>query len=206
MAGADMRMSAEERRESVVRAAIVEFARGGYAGTSTAAIARRVGVSQPYLFRLFPDKRAIFLTAARRCTDEIRERFAEVSEGMDPEEATDAMGHVYPDLVVDRDRLLFQMQMYVAAAVADATGDPEFAAELRGVWGDLWDLVHIRLGADSGRTDEFMAMGMLINVQLALGFPPDHRVWAGCLERNPDFLSGMGEGVGEAPVGPDEGE
>ncbi|MBB0232161.1 TetR/AcrR family transcriptional regulator [Streptomyces calidiresistens] len=187
-------MSAEERRESVVRAAIVEFARSGYAGTSTAAIARRVGVSQPYLFRLFPDKRAIFLAAARRCTDEIRARFAEVSEGMTPDEAADAMGEVYPELLADRDRLLFQMQMYVAAAVADASGDPGFAAELREVWAELWDLVHFRLGAEDARTDDFMAMGMLINVRLALGFPPDHRVWAGCLERNPDFLRAGGKG------------
>jgi len=56
-----VRMSAEERRESVVRAAMSEFAHGGYHGTSTEAIARRVGVSQPYLFRLFPNKQAIFL-------------------------------------------------------------------------------------------------------------------------------------------------
>ncbi|MBB0245250.1 TetR family transcriptional regulator [Streptomyces alkaliphilus] len=187
-------MSAEERREGVVRAAIIEFARGGYAGTSTAAIARRVGVSQPYLFRLFPDKRAIFLAAARRCTDEIRGRFAEVSEDLEPEEAADAMGEVYPDLLADRDRLLFQMQMYVAAAVADASGDPDFATEVRELWVELWDLVHLRLGADVARTDEFMALGMLINVQLALGFPPDHRVWAGYLERNPDFLDGGGAG------------
>ncbi|WP_406530887.1 helix-turn-helix domain-containing protein, partial [Streptomyces sp. I8-5] len=57
------RMSAEERRESVIRAAITEFARGGYSATSTEAIAKRVGVSQPYLFRLFPSKQAMFLAA-----------------------------------------------------------------------------------------------------------------------------------------------
>jgi AcrR family transcriptional regulator len=54
------RISAQERRESVIRAAIAEFAITGYHGTTTAAIARRVGVTQPYLFRLFPDKKAIF--------------------------------------------------------------------------------------------------------------------------------------------------
>ena len=54
-------MSAEERRESVIRAAMSEFAHSGYNGTSTEAIARRVGVSQPYLFRLFPNKQAIFV-------------------------------------------------------------------------------------------------------------------------------------------------
>jgi AcrR family transcriptional regulator len=179
MAKASIRMSADERRESVVKAAIIEFARGGYASTSTAAIANRVGVSQPYLFRLFPDKRAIFLAAARRCTDEIRLRFAEVSDGLPPDKAGEAMADAYAELIADRDRLLFQMQMYVAAATAEQTGDAPFAAEVRAAWAQLWELVHLRLGSDD-RTTEFMAAGMLINVLLAMGFPQDHPVWAGC--------------------------
>lgn len=172
-------MSADERRDAVVRAAITEFAHGGYQGTSTAAIAKRVGVSQPYLFRLFPDKRAIFLAAARRCTDDIRERFAEASEGMPPEEAHRAMADAYADLIADRDRLLFQMQMYVAAATATEAGDDEFASQIRRAWTELWDLVQLRL-ADTGATGDFMGTGMLINVLLALGYPPDDRVWKSC--------------------------
>jgi AcrR family transcriptional regulator len=179
MAKASIRMSADERRESVVKAAIIEFARGGYASTSTAAIASRVGVSQPYLFRLFPDKRAIFLAAARRCTDEIRLRFAEVSEGLPPEEAGEAMADAYAELIADRDRLLFQMQMYVAAATAEVAGDAAFGAEVRAAWTELWELVHLRLGSND-RTGDFIATGMLINVLLAMGFPQDHRVWSGC--------------------------
>lgn len=172
-------MSADERREDVVRAAITEFAHGGYEGTSTAAIAARVGVSQPYLFRLFRDKRAIFLAAARRCTDEIRERFAAVSDGLSPDDAFEAMADAYGELTADRDRLLFQMQMYVAAATAEATGDPAFAAEIRSAWTALWDLVNERLGG-SERTGTFMGAGMLINVLLAMGYPQDHRVWVSC--------------------------
>jgi AcrR family transcriptional regulator len=172
-------MSADERRESVILAAITEFAHGGYASTSTAAIARRVGVSQPYLFRLFPDKRAIFLAAARRCTDEIRQRFADVSDGLPPDQAHGAMADAYTDLVADRDRLLFQMQMYVAAATAENAGDAEFAAEIRAAWAELWDLVRLRLGG-TDVTGEFIGTGMLINVLVAMGFPQDHRVWVGC--------------------------
>lgn len=172
-----VRMSAQERRESVIRAAIIEFARGGYAGTATASIARRVGVSQPYLFRLFPDKRAIFLAASRRCSDEIQERFAAASEGLEPEAARRAMASAYAELIADRDRLLFQMQSYVAAAIAEEAGDPAFAAEIRAGWAELWDLVSSRIGGDD-EAGEFMSTGMLINTLLALGFPREHRVWA----------------------------
>jgi AcrR family transcriptional regulator len=182
MARTSSRMSAEERRESVVRAAIAEFARGGYEGTSTAAIAKRVGVSQPYLFRLFPDKRAIFLAAARRCTGEIRRRLERVSEGLPPEEAHDAMAEEYNQLIADRGLLMFQMQMYAAAGAATASGDEEFAAEVRAGWEELWDMAHLRLGADPEETARFFSTGMLINALLSLGFPEGHRTWMACHE------------------------
>ncbi len=173
-------MSAEERRESVLRAAITEFAQGGYAGTSTAAIARRVGVSQPYLFRLFPDKRALFLAAARRCTDEIRLAFERAAEGLDPEAAREAMSEAYIELVADRNRLLFQMQMYASVAAAEAAGDHDFGAQLRTAWLELWDSSRLALGADDEATGDFFGTGMMINVLLAIGVPPGHRAWQSC--------------------------
>lgn len=182
MAKGSARMSADERRESVVRAAVVEFARRGYVGTSTASIARRVGVSQPYLFRLFPDKRAIFLAAAKRGTDDIRKGFERVGEGLGPQEAHAAMSAVYVDLVADRDWLLFQMQMYVAVSVAEAAGDHDFGEQVRGFWTELWDAIHLLLGADAVVTREFVGVGMLINVALSMNLPAGHRVWQSCEE------------------------
>lgn len=191
-------MSAAERRESVIRAAVAEFARGGYAGTSTGAIARRVGVSQPYLFRLFPDKRAIFLTAAKVSTGEMVARFAKVTEGLSPEEAREAMGAEYAELVTCRDQLLFQMQMYVAAATAEEAGDAEFAAEIRSAWAELWDLVHQRLGADTEETASFVGTGMLMNVLLAMGFSSDHRIWTACADAGRQQSGGRVDAAGGA--------
>ncbi|MEU8953905.1 helix-turn-helix domain-containing protein [Streptomyces sp. NPDC048518] len=176
-------MSAEERRESVIRAAMVEFARSGFKGTSTEAIAKRVGVSQPYLFRLFPDKRAIFLAAAERCCQETTEVFRAAAEGLEAEEAEHAMGRAYQALIADDpDKLLMQMQMYVAAAAAEAAGDAEFGATLRAAWMEMYDTVHLARGAGVDETTAFLAYGMLINVLVSLGFQPDHRVWTGFYE------------------------
>jgi AcrR family transcriptional regulator len=50
------RMTADERRKVVLRSAVAEFALGGLEGTSTEDIAHRAGISQPYLFRLYPTK------------------------------------------------------------------------------------------------------------------------------------------------------
>ncbi|WP_377274256.1 TetR/AcrR family transcriptional regulator [Peterkaempfera sp. SMS 1(5)a] len=173
-------MSADERRESVVRAAVTEFARGGYGGTSTEAIARRVGVSQPYLFRLFPNKQAIFVAAATRCLEETRSAFERAAEGLAPEQVPEALAAEYRRLIDgDRDMLLLQMQIYVAVASAEAAGEGGLGAAIRPCWAELWDWVHLRMGADTREATQFMAYGMLINVLVSLGFPASERVWDG---------------------------
>ncbi|MGW2549630.1 TetR/AcrR family transcriptional regulator [Streptomyces sp. NPDC001635] len=175
-----VRMSAEERRESVIRAAASEFARGGYHGTSTEAIAKRVGVSQPYLFRLFPGKKAIFLAAAERCVEDTIRTFEKAAEGLEGEEALHSMGKAYTEVIAEQpERLMMQMQMYIAVAAAEQAGDREFGETVRAGWMRLWDVVHLALGADVEETTTFMAQGMLINCLVSMGFPPGHRIWDG---------------------------
>ena len=65
------RKSAEERREEILTVAIEHFGRGGYHGTSTEAIARDAGISQPYLFRLFRTKKELFLACDDRACEKI---------------------------------------------------------------------------------------------------------------------------------------
>ncbi|WP_395571996.1 TetR/AcrR family transcriptional regulator [Streptomyces sp. BK79] len=175
-----VRMSAEERRESVIRAATSEFARGGYYGTSTEAIAKRVGVSQPYLFRLFPGKKAIFLAVAERCLRDMRKVFEAASEGLHGEEALQAMAEAYTRLISEQpEKLQMQLQVYVTVAAAEAAGEHEFGEMVRKGWLELWDAVHLPLGGDVNETTTFMAYGMLINTLAGMGFPPEHRIWDG---------------------------
>ncbi|RKE19602.1 TetR family transcriptional regulator [Streptomyces sp. TLI_171] len=177
-----MRMSAEERRESVVRAAMVEFARGGYRGTSTEAIARRVGVSQPYLFRLFPNKQAIFQAAAEHCMEETWRVFDRASEGMTGERARQAMGEAYLNLVADREQVMMQMQIYVSVFAAESAGEGEIGEMAREGWLRLFERIRERIGGERAMATEFMAHGMLINTLVALGYPMEHQIWSGFAE------------------------
>ena len=105
------RLSADERRDAIVAAAMTEFAVTGYAGTSTEAIARRSGVSQPYLFQLFGTKKDLFIAAVRhgfgRTTRPSRPPAGlPALEDPSTEHVLDAMGHAYCDLLRDRELLL----------------------------------------------------------------------------------------------------
>src|SRR3954452_10944307 len=109
------RRSAEERRDLIVAAAMVEFAQGGLAGTSTELIARRAGVSQPYVFQLFGTKKELFLAVVRRCFERTTLVFqvagrAARAKSSDPDLLLKAMGAAYGDLIADRDMLLLQLQ------------------------------------------------------------------------------------------------
>src|SRR6266436_10376764 len=78
------RMTADERRDAIVAAATEEFATGGLVGASTEAIARRVGVSQPYVFQLFGTKKDLFLAVVRSCFARIILTFEDAAERWTP--------------------------------------------------------------------------------------------------------------------------
>src|SRR5579859_693176 len=111
-----VRMPAAERREMVLEAAVAEFALHGLAGTSTEDVARRAGISQPYLFRLYPTKKALFLALIERCFNRVEAAFTAAAGDATGKDAMDAMAGAYEVLLEDRTLLLVQLQAYVACA------------------------------------------------------------------------------------------
>src|SRR5262252_1303913 len=112
MATTSTRMTADERREMLIDAATIEFAVGGLHGTSTDDIARRAGISQPYLFRLFRTKMEPFLAAVDRCVDQTTAVFAEAARQAGGEDTLQPMGLAYGGLLRDRTKLMMQMEAY----------------------------------------------------------------------------------------------
>ncbi len=159
-------MSADDRRKLVLDAARIEFAQGGYDATTTDAIARRVGVSQPYLFRLFPSKKALFLAAVEECFVSLEAMFEGSSGGLTGEEALAAMGRAYNSLLDDRPLLQLQLQMWAMACRDTDVRDVARAGMAR-----LWQLAERISGADGMRVMQFMGGGMLLNVFAAMELP-----------------------------------
>jgi AcrR family transcriptional regulator len=169
-----MRKSAEERRAEIVDIATEQFALGGYRGTSTDAIAREAGISQPYLFRLFKTKRDLFLACHELCDRRIVATFRAAAEGAAPGDALPAMGNAYLELLKDRTMLLFQMQSYAACA------DPVIQDSVRAGYGAIVREVTELSGAEPEQVWAFFAHGMLLNVvaSLDLAAVADSDEWA----------------------------
>jgi len=166
------RISAEERREEVLRAAMEEFAHGGLDGTPTDAIARRVGISQPYLFRLFRTKKELFLAVVDRCFDRTLGAFQHAAEGRTGEDALLAMGDAYAGLLKDRTLLLGQLQAYVAC------DDPDVRALVRAGFKRLTSFVAEVSDAPPETVRRFFETEMLMNVVAAMELDRVNEPWA----------------------------
>src|ERR1700761_5652668 len=169
--GRGPRMPAEQRRELVLGEAMAVFAVHGLAGTSTEDVARRAGISQPYLFRLFPTKRALFIELVERCFRRVREAFAAAAEDLTGEEALMAMAREYERLLEDRTLLLMQMQAYAACA------DPEIRDATRTGYKRLWEQTERLTGLPFQTVVDFFSVGMLMNVAAAMDLPSVDERW-----------------------------
>jgi AcrR family transcriptional regulator len=157
--------TAEDRRETVLQAAMKVMASRGIAGTPTAEIARQAGISHAYLFRLYPTKSDLAVAVVERASQRIYDAFAAAaaSAGEGPEEKLKAMGHAYGELLQDRELLLVQLHSHAAAAE-----DAALREVARRGFERLVALVEEQSGADSTQVGRFFATGMLMNVMASL--------------------------------------
>ena len=73
------RLTGDERRKGILRAARSEFARVGFYGASTASIARVAGCSEPMLYKHFAGKLDLFMQAFQDSVDRAHALFANVA-------------------------------------------------------------------------------------------------------------------------------
>jgi AcrR family transcriptional regulator len=173
---ATTRSSKEERRREIIEAATHEFASGGLHGTPVDAIAKRVGVSQPYLFQLVGTKKDLFIATVHRTFERtvasFRTAAAEVGEDATPADVLMAMGVAYQRLLDDRSLLLMQMQAYAACT------DEEIRDVVREEMLRLVSFVQSASGAPDEAIREWIAYGMLMNVVAAADLDTVDADWA----------------------------
>jgi AcrR family transcriptional regulator len=169
------RKSAVQRREEILEVAVRHFAIGGLHGTSTEAIAREAGISQPYLFRLFRTKKELFIACVDRANERVRDAFRRAAAEPGGDDPLKAMGKAYvEELLPDRHAVLMQLQGYVA------TSDPDIQAHVRDCFERLVAEVTALSGAGPEAVWGFFAQGMLLNVTQSLDLEAiaDKSEWA----------------------------
>jgi AcrR family transcriptional regulator len=170
--------TAEERREAVLEAGMSAFAEKGFLGTPTTEVAKAAGISQAYLFRLFPTKTDLVLAVVQRSNERIKETFLKAAAQAQTSGADvmETMGEAYGELLEDRSMLMTQIHQFAAAASM-----PEVAEASRTFFSELYALVGRETDLDPEGLHQFFATGMLLNVMAAIGAQDEHGEWASIL-------------------------
>ena len=170
------RLTADERREEILRAAVAHFGRTGLHGTSTETIARDVGVSQPYLFRLFGTKKELFMATVRWAFDHAVDRFREAGEAaIDQHDAFRHIGRAYEALISDRRYLDIQLQAYAS------THDEDIRRLVNDGFGRMVKEIIRHTQASPEQLSAFVGRGMLLNVASSMGAMEEPESWASML-------------------------
>ncbi|WP_219847758.1 TetR/AcrR family transcriptional regulator [Burkholderia multivorans] len=156
----------------MLKTAEQEFAEYGLHGVSAEAIAHKAGITHAYVFRLFGTKKQLFLEVVREAFETMVSGLAEAAGSSSGLEALSAMGQRYNDSLKDRTLLLLQLQAFAAC------GDAEVLDVVQESFGRLWQLVGNATGLDAIQIKTFMAFGMLLNVNAALGTENINADWA----------------------------
>jgi AcrR family transcriptional regulator len=166
--------TAEERREDVLRVAMKVVGERGLYGTPTTEIATAAGISQAYLFRLFPTKTELFVAVVERSYLRVKDAMeAALAESRrDGRPPTQAMGEAYTDLLRDPEVLLTQLQGQAAAS------EPAVRECLRRGFRELLELVERETDATPLEVQQFFARGMLCNLIAAMEIESLEEHWA----------------------------
>src|ERR1700735_1556253 len=165
-------MSGHQRRSQVLGIAAGEFANHGLHGASTELIARRAGITQTYIFRMFGTKKALFLEVMVAAFDRMTQGMRDAAGSETGLDALSRMGAQYNELLADRTALLLQLQGFAAC------GDPEVRDAVRDSFGRMWQTVAEATGLDPVTIKAFLAFGMLLNSGAALHVAELDEPWA----------------------------
>ena len=160
------RRTADERRAQVLEAAIHEFARHGLHQATTAAIAARANISEPYLFALFRGKKDLFLAAQDRARDDIQAALVATWRTAAPKEPLAIALRRCHGLLTHPDSPRCRLQGFAAAPA-----DPEIQDHMRSGCLDSFNLIQGRTGADTASVARFIAMSLLLNLASELDLP-----------------------------------
>jgi AcrR family transcriptional regulator len=168
--------TAEERRETVLNTAIGTFAARGYFGTTTSEVAKEAGISQAYVYRLFPNKEALFVAVVERCFVQVRacfEQGAAEAPGSSTQVVLESMGEAYAKLIADKDLMLVQLH-----AQAAAVSEPAIRDAVRRGYALAVEYVRGASGATEPQVQEFFARGALCHLIVSMSAEEVDAPWS----------------------------
>ncbi|SDP04062.1 transcriptional regulator, TetR family [Paenibacillus sp. yr247] len=158
------------RRTDIISAAIEVFAETGYYRATTAQVAQRAQISQPYVFRFFSTKEALLLSALEVSWSRVIESFRQVAESTSPERLEAELIEAYERITESyHNEVLLQMQAQTIQEEAIQEAMRNGFREVRQIVLHAFHQPGIQKPEE--RTMLFLARGMLCNIAVAINLP-----------------------------------
>ncbi|GIO98570.1 hypothetical protein J14TS5_36560 [Paenibacillus lautus] len=157
------------RRNDIVAAAIEVFAEIGYYRATTAQVAERAAISQPYVYRFFT-KESLLVESLAVSWERIVKAFQAVIESASSENLELGLIQAYEGIVQShRSEILLQMQAQTIQEASIREAMQQGMNEVK----DLVENAFVRAGFEDAdkKTSDFLARGMLCNVAMAMDMP-----------------------------------
>ncbi|MEO3876453.1 TetR/AcrR family transcriptional regulator [Nonomuraea sp. B12E4] len=157
------RSTANQRRAEAIMAGMRVFADHGLMTASIQQVADEIGVSQPYVFRLFGSKHAFFLA----CLDEMERQMLELirqAAATSPDDPLSAMRAGFREMLADG----FITGLWLQACAA-ARRDETVAARCRAVISAVLEELTRLTGAGTDGLARNLADGVLVVILQAVG-------------------------------------
>ncbi|WJH30282.1 TetR/AcrR family transcriptional regulator [Paenibacillus sp. CC-CFT742] len=158
------------RRNDIISAAIDVFAEIGYYRATTAQVAERAQISQPYIFRFFKTKEALLLSALEVSWTRVIDSFRQVVETAASDQLERELIEAYEKILEShQSEILLQMQAQTIQEDVIRQAMQKGFSEVRTMVLNAFSQAGIAEAKQ--RTLIFLAIGMLCNVSIALDMP-----------------------------------
>lgn len=159
---------ASNRKTQILEAAAELFAEKGYYKTTTADVARLVGVTQPYVFHFFKSKEELYLAVLQKAKEIILYAFSSTEASM--EDLQKSMGNAFEGLLKNyRNEMLLLMTAF-------SIPEPAIRNYVRAGFDEVYERIRGAF-SDAGITDfenqarKFIGCGLLITMAEVLQLP-----------------------------------
>ena len=163
------RLSAEDRREQILREAMTCFGDLGFRGATTRLLAERVGISEAALYRYFPSKESLYaaIIDQKMTTPDLLESLRPAAERRDDEAVFGGLARgIFAR--VEEDPSFLRLLMFTALE-GHALSEPFFGSRVRRLREFVTEYVATRIEDDS-----FLAVDPEVAGRAFLGMVFDH--------------------------------
>ncbi|WP_141430376.1 TetR/AcrR family transcriptional regulator [Bacillus sp. 03113] len=158
------------RQSQIISAAIEVFAEMGYYRATTAKVAEKAEISQPYVFKFFSTKEELLIEALKVSWKRIMDSFLKVIDSTPNNRLEDELIASYEQIMNShRNEILLQMQ---AQSIQEDSIMKVMQDGFKDIRKTVYQAFHeAGIKNPAERTMLFLAKGMLCNISMSLNLP-----------------------------------